>query len=137
VLKNGLFRPNFNTDLNDDRNDHFFFPDILWKEEQNRVSFGLLAVANGQLALEQKKAAILAKRVETCKQKGASALAEVVSPLAAKLVAVEQELQWKELQGRVSAGLLAASNAQLVVEKKKLPHLTNVSSLVNKKELAP
>jgi hypothetical protein len=41
--------------------------ELLWKEEQNRVSFGLLAVANGQLSLEQKKAAILAQRVETYK----------------------------------------------------------------------
>jgi hypothetical protein len=93
--------------------------ELLWKEEQNRVSSGLLAVANGQLSLEQKKAAVLAKRVEASKQKEATALATAVSPLAAKLIVVEQELQWKEVQGRVSSGLLAAAHAQLTVEKKK------------------
>ncbi len=111
--------------------------ELLWKEEQNRVSSGLLAVANGQLSVEQKKAAVLAKRVEASKQKEATALAGAVSPLAAKLIVVEQELQWKEVQGRVSSGLLAAAHAQLTVEKKKQPHAINLSSLVKKKELAP
>ena len=104
--------------------------ELHWKEQQGHVATGLLAVANGELAKEQKKAAALLRRVEVVKKKGANilqdarseasrTLAEAVLPLQAQLVAAELDSKFHRQLSHVLAGARASTEAELIATRKE------------------